>query len=146
MLAKGFSVPDLHTPALPAEIPWFPLPPGWYVLGALLATALLFFLFLRLLRWRRNLWRREARRGIRLEQNADGWLDIIKRILLVHHSRPEISRLSSAGELLATLPLDEPVRQALLSRYCQPDNQLEQQQNARLQQQLSRWLETLPDV
>lgn len=146
MLAKGFSVPELNHPTLPAEIPWFPLPPGWYVLGALLTAAVLVFIFLRFVRWRRNLWRREARHSIRKEQSADGWLEVIKRILLVHHPRQEITGLNSPGQILATLPLDEPIRQALLSRYCQADNQLESQQNARLQQQLSRWLETLPDV
>ncbi|MGB9097272.1 DUF4381 domain-containing protein [Erwinia sp.] len=146
MLAKGFSVPELHPPALPAEISWLPLPPGWYVLGALIIAALLVFLGSRLLRWRRNAWRREARRCIQQQQNADGWLEVIKRILLVHHPRDEISDLDRPESLLASLPLDEPARQALIDRYCQRENQLEPQQNARLQQQLSRWLETLPDV
>lgn len=146
MLAKGFSVPDLAHPALPAAIPWLPLPPGWIVLGALLFAALLLWFCLRLLRWRRNWWRREARRHIRQEQSADGWLAVIKRILLVHHPRDDISTLDRPEALLARLPLDESDRQLLIGRYCQRDNRLEPDQNARLQQQLSRWLETLPDV
>jgi hypothetical protein len=146
MLAKGFSVPDLQHPALPAPFPLFPLPPGWTVLGALLIAGLAIFLLMRLLRWRRNLWRREARQSIRQEQSADDWLAVIKRILLVHHPRQQIADLSSPDRLLADVLLNEPSRQALSSCYCQPDNQLEPQQNARLQQQLSRWLETLPDV
>lgn len=146
MLAKGFSVPDLHHPALPEAIPWLPLPPGWTVLGVILLAALLVWLCFRLLRWRRNRWRREARRHIRQEQNADGWLAVIKRILLVHHPRQQISALDNPAQLLADVPLDHQIQQSLIGRYCQQDNRLDPAQNARLQQQLSRWLETLPDV
>lgn len=146
MLAKGFSVPDLHHPALPAAFSWFPLPPGWTVLGIIVATGLLLYLFLRFARWRRNLWRREARKSIANEQTADGWMKTIKRILLIQSSREEISQLTSPGELLAEVPLDEPLRKALASQYCQPDNQLAPQLNVRLQQQMIRWLEALPDV
>ncbi|CAI2031807.1 MULTISPECIES: DUF4381 family protein [Serratia] len=146
MLAKGFSVPDLQHPALPAAIPWLPLPPGWIVLGALLLAAFLVWICLRLLRWRRNRWRREARCHIRQEQNIDGWLAVIKRILLVHRPRQQISAIENPEQLLAGVPLDDQIRLNLISRYCHHDNRLEPEQNARLQQQLSRWLETLPDV
>ncbi len=43
MLEKGFTVPDLAEPALPAAPSWFPLPAGWLVLGVMLLVALLIF-------------------------------------------------------------------------------------------------------
>lgn len=39
MLEKGFTVPNLAEPALPGSPSWFPLPPGWIVLGILVLLA-----------------------------------------------------------------------------------------------------------
>lgn len=43
MLEKGFSVPELAVPALPQGFAWFPLPPGWWITGAVVLIALLLF-------------------------------------------------------------------------------------------------------
>ncbi|CAM3866130.1 DUF4381 domain-containing protein [Rahnella bruchi] len=146
MLEKGFSVPDLFQPALPGRFSWFPLPPGWYVLAALLAAILLIFLFYRLARWRRNLWRRQALAALRQPQDADGWLELIKRILLMHQPRDVVSQWLTPEQLLQQVAIDADLRQQLSDRYCQPDNALDAKQNARLQSQLTHWLEKLPDV
>ncbi|MFP2515687.1 DUF4381 domain-containing protein [Buttiauxella agrestis] len=146
MLEKGFSVPELLNPALPRSISWFPLPPGWFVLGGVLLIALIIFGLFRLARWRRNVWRREALAALQQPHSADSWLELIKRILLMHQPRSQISHTLSPEQLLQHVEIDADLRQQLSTKYCQPDNQLEANQNARLQTQLKHWLEKLPYV
>ncbi|MGB7801776.1 DUF4381 family protein [Buttiauxella sp.] len=146
MLEKGFSVPELLLPALPQSIPWFPLPPGWFVLSGVLLIALIIFLIFRLARWRRNLWRRQALASLQQPQSVDSWLALIKRILLMHQPRKSVSQTLSPEQLLEQVEIDAELRQQLSQKYCQPDNQLEANQNARLQIQLTNWLEKLPYV
>lgn len=145
MLAKGFSTPELAHPALPAAASWFPLPAGWVVLGVMLLLAMFIALLIWLARFRRNRWRREARKHL-AQQQVDGWITWVKRVLLVQHSRTQVSQLQSPEQLLAQTPLDEELRALMCRRYCQPDNQLESAINQRISQQLRHWLETLPHV
>ncbi|VTQ52296.1 Uncharacterised protein [Campylobacter jejuni] len=146
MLEKGFSVPDLFQPALPGRFSWFPLPPGWFVLAGVLIALLLIFLLYRLARWRRNLWRRQALAALRHAHDADGWLSLIKRILLMHQPRAAVSQWLTPEHVLQQVDIDADLRQQLSVRYCQPDNALDSEQNARLQSQLKTWLEKLPHV
>ncbi|RJT23397.1 DUF4381 domain-containing protein [Buttiauxella izardii] len=146
MLEKGFSVPELLSPALPQSLSWFPLPPGWFVLGGVLLIALIIFGLFRLARWRRNVWRREALASLQQPHSADSWLELIKRILLIHQPRSLISHTLSPEQLLQQVEIDTDLRQQLSAKYCQPDNQLDANQNARLQTQLKNWLEKLPYV
>ena len=146
MLEKGFSVPELLNPALPRSFSWFPLPPGWFVLGGVLLIALIIFGLFRLARWRRNVWRREALASLQHPHSADSWLELIKRILLMHQPRSLISHTLSPEQLLQQVEIDTDLRQQLSAKYCQPDNQLGANQNARLQTQLKNWLEKLPYV
>ena len=146
MLEKGFSVPELINPALPQSISWLPLPPGWFVSGGLLLIALLIFLLFRLARWRRNLWRREALAALQQPHSVDSWLELIKRILLMHQPRTLVSHTLSPEQLLQQVEIDNDLRQQLSDKYCRPDNQLDASQAARLQTQLKNWLEKLPYV
>lgn len=146
MLAKGFSVPDLQHPPLPAAPGWLPLPPGWIVLALVCLAVLLGWLLLRLARFRRNRWRREARQAMASIHTADDWLLLIKRVLLVHHTRRDVSQWQTPQHLLQQLPLDESARAQLSQRYCQRDTQLDAELNQRLRQQIRQWLEGLPDV
>lgn len=145
MLAKGFSTPELAHPALPAAASWFPLPAGWMVLGVMLLLAMLIAMLIWLARFRRNRWRREARKQLG-QQQVDGWIALIKRVLLVQHPRAQVSQWQSPEQILAQTPLDEELRTLMCRRYCQPDNQLESSINQRIAQQLRHWLETLPHV
>jgi len=146
MLEKGFSVPELAVPALPQGISWFPLPPGWWVTGGVVLIALLLFAQFRLARWRRNAWRREARASLQQPHSVDGWLELIKRILLMHQPRASVSNAITPEQLLQKVDIDDDLRQQLSVRYCQPDNQLDAGRSARLQLQLKNWLEKLPYV
>ncbi|PLR30070.1 DUF4381 family protein [Chimaeribacter arupi] len=145
MLAKGFSTPELAHPALPAAASWFPLPAGWMVLGVMLLLAMFIALLILLARFRRNRWRREARKQLG-QQYVDGWLAWVKRVLLVQHPRAQVSQWQSPEQLLAQTTLDEELRALMCRRYCQPDNRLESVINQRIAQQLRHWLETLPHV
>ncbi|MFK3660215.1 DUF4381 family protein [Scandinavium sp. NPDC088450] len=146
MLEKGFTVPALSHPALPASPSWLPLPAGWLVLGALLLSALAIYLFFRVARWRRNLWRREALSIFSASHSVDNWLRLIKQILLVHHPRDEISQNIEPESLLQHVPVDKELQRVMCAKYCQRDNQLEPEQETRLRHQLAHWLKELPDV
>lgn len=146
MLEKGFSVPELAEPVLPEPPSWFPLPPGWYVLGTLLLIILLVYIVIRIARWRRNLWRRQALQALSQSHTADSWLLLIKRVLLVHHPRQQISAALVPEQWLQEVPLDEALRQQLSQRYCQPDNQLSEHDTDSLRTQLRAWIERLPYV
>lgn len=146
MLEKGFSVPELAVPALPQSISWFPLPSGWWVTGGIVLIALLLFALFRFARWRRNAWRREALASLQHAHSVDSWLELIKRILLMHQPRAAVSQMQTAEKLLQQVAIDADLRQVLNDKYCQPDNQLDASHTARLQVQLKHWLEKLPYV
>lgn len=146
MLEKGFSVPELAVPALPQDISWLPLPPGWWATGGVLAIALLIVILFRLARWRRNAWRREALAALQHPHSVDDWLALIKRIQLMHQPRSRVSQTLSPDQFLQQVAIDPDLRQQLNAKYCQPDNQLDASHSARLQVQLKHWLEKLPHV
>ncbi|MDX6018808.1 DUF4381 family protein [Scandinavium sp. V105_16] len=146
MLEKGFTVPALSQPALPASPSWFPLPPGWLVLGALLLATVAVILFFRYARWRRNRWRREALALLPASHSVDDWLNLIKQVLLVHQPRATVSQSLTAQSLLQPIPLDNDLHQQMCAKYCQRDNQLAEADESRLRRQLATWLKELPDV
>lgn len=146
MLEKGFTVPALATPGLPPSPAWFPLPPGWLVLGAMLLVALTLYLFFRYARWRRNRWRRDALKSAALSHSVDGWFGLIKQVLLVHQPRAAVSQRLTPESLLASVPLESPLREALCARYCQRDNALNAEEEAQLRQRFTAWIKEQPDV
>jgi hypothetical protein len=146
MLEKGFTVPALSQPALPPSPSWFPLPPGWLVLGSLVLAVLVVYLFFRYARWRRNRWRRDALARLPASHSVDNWMNLIKQVLLVHQPRAIVSNSLTAESLLQHVPLENELQQQLCARYCQRDNQLDDAQETRLRLQLTQWLKELPDV
>ena len=146
MLEKGFSVPELAVPALPHSISWFPLPPGWWVTGGVLLAALVVYGMFRLARWRRNAWRRDALAALQQIHSVDSGFELIKRTLLIHQPRAVVSQTRSPEQLLQLVDIAPDLREQLIAKYCQPDNQLDATDTARLQAQLKHWLEALPHV
>lgn len=146
MLEKGFTVPALSQPALPPSPSWFPLPPGWLLLGALLFAVAALYLFFRYARWRRNRWRRDALASLPASHSVDSWLSLIKQVLLVHQPRATVSHSLTADALLQNVPLENDLRQQMCAKYCQRDNHLEAAAESRLRLQLAKWLKELPDV
>jgi hypothetical protein len=146
MLEKGFQVPVLLEPALPPGVGWTPQTPGWILLALLLLALGLAIVVRQLAHRRRDRWRREACALLVKQQTADGWIALIKRILLVHTPR-DAQRLRLEPEvLLAPLPVDDELRALLCHKYCQRDNRLTASHNQRLQVQIGRWLRELPYV
>jgi len=93
---------DLH---LPAEIGWWPLAPGWWVLIGLAVTALAWFAWLRFLAWRANRARRIALRELtsidqRYRQNEDvqqlakDLSELLRRGLLAYAPRQVVAGLT----------------------------------------------------
>jgi hypothetical protein len=126
---------DLH---LPADIGWWPLAPGWWVLIALATAALLYLAYREWLRFRRMRPRRLALRklsGVRWDYEygaepvalATAVSEIVRRAMLAYAPRKDIAGLTGsqwlqwldqgldkplftdgAGRLLETLPYMDP--------------------------------------
>jgi hypothetical protein len=64
----------------------------------------------------------------------------------MHQPRAAVSQWLTPEHVLQQVDIDADLRQQLSVRYCQPDNALDSEQNARLQSQLKTWLEKLPHV
>lgn len=109
---------DLH---LPAEVGWWPLAPGWWILIALGAGLVLWYAWLKFEAWRANRARRVALRELawvsrRYEESGDvlrlaGDLsELLRRGLLAYAPRSEVAGLTG-DRWLAWLDrgLDEPV-------------------------------------
>ena len=146
MFEKGYAVPDLLTPALPSAPSGFPLPIGWLILLAIAVGLAALFLLIRYARWRRNRWRREALLALNHPHTVDSWMQLIKRVQLVHQPRQMVSQTLAPEAVLASLTLDADLRDQLIARYCRADNALNDQQTARLRAQLAQWLKELPHV
>lgn len=109
---------DLH---LPAEIGWWPLAPGWWVLIGIAFAFVLWFAWQRLLEWRANRARRVALRelawiGKRYEQSDDlqqlakDLSELLRRGLLAYAPRREVAGLTGEAWLRwLDRGLDEPV-------------------------------------
>lgn len=109
---------DLH---LPAEIGWWPLAPGWWVLISIATAVALWYAWKGFLRWRANRARRIALRELayisqRFDQTGDAvglakeLSELLRRALLAYAPRHVVAGLT--GERwLAWLDrgLDEPV-------------------------------------
>lgn len=146
MLEKGFTVPNLAEPALPGAPSWLPLPVGWFFLGGILLLILMVWSIVRLARWRRNLWRREALSALSHPHSVDNWLLLITRVRLVHQPREVVSASLDPAQWLQDVPLDKSLREQLCERYCQQDNQIGEEETQRLRNQLRAWIEGLPYV
>ncbi|ROS22371.1 DUF4381 family protein [Raoultella terrigena] len=146
MFEKGYVVPALRDPVLPPAASWFPLPLGWDLLICGLLLLAIALCITRYARWRRNRWRREALGALAQPQTIDSWLQLIKRIQLVHRPRQEMSRALAPKAVLAPIAIDDDLRRQMIARYCRADNALSDEQSARLRRQLARWLKELPNV
>jgi len=63
---------DLEHIVSPSPLPWYPLAPGWLILAGILLALVLFRAVLRLRRWGRNRYRREAVRMLHSLGSGEG--------------------------------------------------------------------------
>lgn len=93
---------DLH---LPAEIGWWPLAPGWWVLLGLLAIGAAVLIYRAFLRWRANRARRIALRQLtalaaEYETSGDATRlakhlsELLRRVVLAYSPRAEVAGLT----------------------------------------------------
>jgi hypothetical protein len=86
----------LHDLALPPEISWWPLAPGWHVVIA----AALIFLFILSHRtwkmWRANAYRRAALRELSSAKNAPAIAELLRRTALATTPRKAVAEMTGA--------------------------------------------------
>lgn len=77
------SLDRLHDVVSPPEIGWFPLAPGWYVVGAALVALLIIFAFRMWKNWQANAYRRAALRELERAPDVSTVATILRRAALV---------------------------------------------------------------
>lgn len=87
------SLDRLHDIVLPPPVPWWPLAPGWYVLGVVVLLLLLALAFRAWLRRRRTAYRREALRSLRTANDVAEIAMLLRRTALAEFPREEIAVL-----------------------------------------------------
>lgn len=93
------SLDHLHEIVLPPEVSWWPLAPGWYVVGGILLLLVLFLVHQAWKRWRANAYRRAALRELASVKDAAGIAELLRRTALVAAPRPLIAAMSGAAWL-----------------------------------------------
>ncbi|HLT14212.1 MAG TPA: DUF4381 domain-containing protein [Marinobacter sp.] len=141
---------DIH---LPATGGWWPPAPGWWIVAALVLTALAVLIWYWHRHRRRNQWKRQAKSELSgLAQQArrePGWYSeinsLLKRVARQTHPdrHPEaMTGTQWVGFLLETLPEDRiasrPAAEALVAAVWQPKPELEPREALAF---ATRWLE-----
>ena len=102
MEANPGNLQNLHDIVVPADVAWWPLAPGWYVVAGALTVALAYFVYRKLRQVRKNRYRVLALRELAdLRQGSEtaAMLQIpvlLKRAALSAWPREEVAALSGA--------------------------------------------------
>ncbi|MEP4079616.1 DUF4381 domain-containing protein [Haloferula sp.] len=83
----------LHDIALPPEVSWWPLAPGWIALAVVGVLSLSYFGYRRFKSWKQNAYRRDAIRELASADTPAEIAELIKRTALVIAPREEIAGL-----------------------------------------------------
>jgi hypothetical protein len=93
------SLDRLHGIVLPPEVSWWPLAPGWYVVGGILAILILFFVHRAWKHWRADAYRRAALRELASAKDAATIAELLRRTALAAAPRPVIATKTGAAWL-----------------------------------------------
>jgi hypothetical protein len=93
------SLDRLHGIVLPPEVAWWPLAPGWYVVGGILAIFILFFVHRSWKHWRADAYRRAALRELASAKDAATIAELLRRTALAAAPRPVIATKTGAAWL-----------------------------------------------
>ncbi len=87
------SLDRLHDLALPPEVPWWPLAPGWYVVIALILVLLTLTIFRAVRRSQANAYRRAALHELKSLETPAAIAELLRRTALAIAPRPVIAEL-----------------------------------------------------
>jgi hypothetical protein len=93
------SLDRLHDLALPPEVSWWPLAPGWYVVLGTALLVLFFFIYRAWKSWQANAYRRAALRELDVADDVASIAEIFRRTALCIAPRREIADQSGAAWL-----------------------------------------------
>ncbi len=132
----------------PPPVSMWPDTLAWKVLMITVLLSTLWLLWQRYQKHQKLRWKRQALQEAEIalqKSQADVWFKLIKRVFLVHHSRPVVSEMKNA-ELIAHLELlDAHTQKTVLDAHYKPDSHLSLQTNTVLFQAFTQWLASLPD-
>ncbi len=124
------SLDRLHDIVLPPEVSWWPLAPGWYVIGSILLLTLIVIIYRARKRWLANAYRRAALIELATVQNAAGIAELLRRTALANTSRTVIAAKTGAtwldwldSQCHNTMPetVREQLTSGVYSRHVKPD-------------------------
>lgn len=133
--------------APPQAVSMWPQTPAWCGVFTLLVLAALALLWWRYRRHRQALWRRQAlalAEQTRKSQQADLWFGLLKRVLLVHHSRAAVAALSDQQLLALLTELAPNAKAELGQRHHQAVGLLSASSNHQVYQAVVKWISALP--
>ena len=121
------SLDRLHDLALPPEVPWWPLAPGWYVIITVVLIAAAWLAFRAWKRWQSNAYRRAALRELKSLETSAAIAELLRRTALVSAPRPVIAEKTGGAwtDWLAAQcpePMTETVRNQLSQAIYQPQS------------------------
>ena len=93
MSSDAASLEHLNDIALPADVPWWPLAPGWYLLLALLLLVGTWLAARAWTRWRANAYRRAALRELARADNAETIAELLRHTALARVPPSVIAQL-----------------------------------------------------
>ena len=94
MNESATSLNRLHDLALPPDISWWPLAPGWYVVLGIGIILLLFLIYRAWKQWRANAYRRAALRELGSVEEAAAIAELLRRTALAIEPRSVIAGLT----------------------------------------------------
>ncbi len=91
------SLDRLNDLALPPEVSWWPLAPGWYGVIAIGLALLIWAALHTLKKWRKNAYRRQALQELKNADDPAAVAEILRRTALVFTPRETIASLSGSA-------------------------------------------------
>ena len=88
------SLSNLRDIVEPAPVPWWPPAPGWWIVMALIAAALIFVTYQAWRHWMANAYRRLAVSELRRANDDTEIVEILKRTAMCFQPRSQVSSLS----------------------------------------------------
>ncbi len=99
MSVAATSLDRLHDLALPPDVSWWPMAPGWYVVFVLVLLLGLRVVLLAWKHWQANAYRREALREINSLEDVAAIAELLRRTALVIAPRFVIAERTGAAWL-----------------------------------------------